>query len=159
MSLILQVLDAFRRFLILRLERTYAAIPISAVAQLTSPQPDNHAETEAYVNSLISSGQLNATLEVSAVPGMGSMLRFATSSTGGPLARSEAQQYENLTQQTTKLAQLGKHIKDTERRMELSKEYLDWVRKNRRNKASAENSTSQNPFDGYGVDEDLLADM
>ncbi len=78
MSLVLQVLDAFRRFLILRLEQTYAAVPISIVARLTSPQPDNHAETEAYVNSLISSGQLNATLEVSTVPGMGSMIRFAT---------------------------------------------------------------------------------
>lgn len=159
MGLVLQVLDAFRRFLILRLEKTYAAIPISVVARLTSPQPDNHAETEAYVRSLISSGQFNATLEPSAVSGMGSMLRFATSSTGGPLARSETQQYENLTRQTAKLAQLDKHFKDTERRMDLSKEYLDWVRKNRRNKANAENSTSQNPFDGYGVDEDLLADM
>lgn len=159
MSLVLQVLDAFRRFLILRLEQTYAAVPISIVARLTSPQPDNHAETEAYVNSLISSGQLNATLEVSTVPGMGSMLRFATNSTGGPLARSETQQDENLTQQTIKLAQLGKHIKDTARRMELSKEYLDWVRKQRRNKANAEHSASPNPLDGYGVDEDLLADM
>lgn len=161
MGLAVQVLDAFRRFLILRLEKTYAAIPISAITRLTSPEPDNNAETEAYVTSLIASGQLNATLGPSTDPTKGSMLRFAASSTEGPLARSETQQYEDLLRQTEKLAELGKHIKDTERRLELSREYLDWARKNRRNKAGGENSVNYPLYsnDGYGVDEDILADL
>jgi len=161
MGLVLQVLEASRRFKILRLERIYAVIPISVVAQLTSPQPNNYAETEAYVTSLIASGQLNATLGPSTDPTKGSMLRFSTTSTGGPLARSETQQYEDLTRQTAKFVQLGKHIKATERRMELSKEYVEWARKNRRNKANGDNMSNHPLYsnDGYGVDEDLLADM
>ena len=89
------------------------------------------------------------------------MLRFSTTSTGGPLARSETQQYEDLTRQTAKLMQLGKHIKATERRMELSKEYVEWARKNRKNKANGD-STLNPPLynnDGYGVDEAILEDM
>ncbi|MCJ1251285.1 hypothetical protein MMC30_008516 [Trapelia coarctata] len=161
MGLVLQVLEASRRFRILRLERIYAAIPISVVAQLTSPQPENHAETEAYVTSLIASGQLNATLGPSTDSTKGSMLRFSTTSTGGPLARSETQQFEDLTRQTAKFVQLSKHIKATERRMELSKEYVDWARKNRRNKANGDSLLNHPLYsnDGYGIDEDLLADM
>ena len=166
MGLVLQVLDAHRRFLILKLENTYAALPISLVAQQTSPHPDNHAETEAYVNSLIASGQLNATLTASADPTKPSMLRFSTSTDSDePLAHSEAQQYEDLIRQTAKFEQLAKHMKDTERRLELSKEYMEWARKNKKSKGSGGglggNMMDSNGFgnDGYGVEEDMLADM
>ena len=166
MGLVLQVLDAHRRFLILKLEKTYAALPISLVAQQTSPHPENHAETEAYVHSLIASGQLNATLAATANSTKPSMLRFSTSTNSdGPLAYSEAQQYEDLTRQTARFEQLANHMKDTERRLELSKEYMEWARKNKWSKAGGGGPggtmMDSNGFgnDGYGVDEDMLADM
>ena len=166
MGLVLQVLDAHRRFLILKLEKTYAALPISLVAQQTSPHPENHAETEAYVNSLITSRELNATLNTSADPTKPSILRFSTStSSNGPLASSEVRQYEDLTRQTAKFEQLANHMKDTERRLELSKEYMDWARKNKRSKGGGGGPGGNmmdfngNGNDSYGVDEDMLADM
>ncbi|MCJ1389811.1 hypothetical protein MMC18_002668 [Xylographa bjoerkii] len=158
MGLVLQVLNAFRRFLILKLEKTYAALPISLVAQQTSPQPSNIAETESYLTSLIASGQLNATLVPSAET---SVLRFASTSHDGPLARSEMQNFQDLQMQTEKFSYLTRHIKDTERRLELSKEYLEWARKNQKSKdagaGTANPGTTGNS--GYGVDEDMLADM
>ncbi|MCJ1294868.1 hypothetical protein MMC34_006427 [Xylographa carneopallida] len=161
MGLVLQVLNAFRRFLILKLEKTYAALPISLVAQQTSPQPSNIAETESYLTSLIVSGQLNATLSPSANVAEKSILRFAATSHDRPLARSEMQNFEDLQTQTKKFAYLTRHIKDTERRLELSKEYLEWARKNQKPKdprAGTANAGIAGNTE-YGVDEDMLADM
>ncbi|MCJ1285695.1 hypothetical protein MMC26_005036 [Xylographa opegraphella] len=161
MGLVLQVLNAFRRFLILKLEKTYAALPTSLVAQQTSPQPSNIAETESYLTSLIASGQLNATLVPSTIPSETATLRFAVTSHDGPLARSELQNFKDLQMQTEKFIYLTRHIKDTERRLELSKDYLGWARKNPNPKDTGLGTTKVGTIgnDGYGVDEDMLADM
>ena len=166
MSLVLQVLSAFRRFLILKLGRTYAALPLPDVARATSPAPINIAETEQYVTQLIASGQLNVTLIPAPDPSKPAMLRFAASSDEGPLARSEAQQYKDLVAQTNKVASLAAHMKGMDRRIELTKEYLDWTRKTRRVRANDEaggmggSAVAVGDYaDGWGVDEDVLADM
>ena len=166
MSLVLQVLSAFRRFLILKLGRTYAAIPITDVARHTSPSPTNIAETEQYVHNLIASGQLNATLTPSSDSTKPSILRFAASTTEGPLARSEIQQYQDLVKQTDKMARLAKQMKGMDRRMELSKEYLDWTKKMRKSKMGEESEGMMGVglgmgdyADSWGVDEDVLAEM
>ncbi|MCJ1477882.1 hypothetical protein MMC13_006555 [Lambiella insularis] len=165
LGLVLQVLDAFRRFLILKLGQTYAALPTNLVAQQTSSDPTNVPETDAYLTALIASGQLNAVLTPPSATGL-SMLRFASTLSEGPLARSEAQNYEDLQHHSNKLTQLAKHIKDTDRRFELSREYFEWARKNKRPKDGGGLDVSQgspNPTLGvsgnYGVDEDMLADM
>ena len=161
MGLVLQVLNAFRRFLILKLEKTYAALPISLIAQQTSPQPNNIAETESYLTSLIASGQLNATLVPSTNIAETAILRFAATSHDGPLARSEMQNFKDLHKQTVKFTYLTRHIKDTERRLELSKDYLEWARKNQKPKDTGPGTANQGTMgnNGYGVDEDMLADM
>ncbi|MCJ1321225.1 hypothetical protein MMC15_006569 [Xylographa vitiligo] len=161
MGLVLQVLNAFRRFLILKLEKTYAALPISLIAQQTSPQPNNIAETESYLTSLIASGQLNATLVPSTNIAETAILRFAATSHDGPLARSEMQNFKDLHKQTVKFTYLTRHIKDTERRLELSKDYLEWARKNQKPKDTGPETANQGTMgnNGYGVDEDMLADM
>lgn len=165
LGLVLQVLNAFRRFLILKLGKTYTALPTSLVAQQTSSNPTNVLETEAYLASLIASGHLNATL-MPASAAQPSILRFATASNEGPLARSEAQNFEDLQRQTENFTHIAQHIKDTERRLELSKDYLDWARKNKRLKDGGGQDMSQggpNSMLGvggkYGIDEDMLADM
>ncbi|MCJ1397889.1 hypothetical protein MMC11_001085 [Xylographa trunciseda] len=161
MGLVLQVLNAFRRFSILKLAKTYAAMPVSLVAQQTSPQPSNIAETESYLTSLIVSGQLNATLLPSSKTAGTSILRFAATSHDGPQARTEMENYENLQIQTERITSLTRHIKDTEQRLELSKEYLEWARKNHRSKDTGPGAANPGTIgnNGYGVDEDMLADM
>ena len=122
------------------------------------------------MNSLISKGQLNATISQSSDPTKPSVLRFASSSTSGPLARSEAQQLEELVKQTAETKRLAKHIKETDRRLELSAAYLEWARKARKAKEAGEAGgagsqlfpeamTIGNGNGGYGVDEEMLADM
>ena len=166
MSLVLQVLSAFRRFQILKLGRTYAALPILDVARATSPAPINVAETEQYVAQLIASSQLNATLVPSPDPSKPAILRFAGSSAEGPLARSEAQQYHDLVAQTNKMVGLAAQMKGMDRRIELSKEYLEWTRKTRRVRVNDEAGGMGGSVlamgdyaDGWGVDEDVLAEM
>ena len=159
------MLNAHRRFSVLKLEKTYAALSVSQVAQRTFPRPANDGEMESYLASLIISGQLHATLK--SVPTGSSILRFSTSSTAGGLQiRSEEQQYRDLILQTSKTVKLANHIKQTDRRLELSKEYLDWSKKMRKAKSPGEAVGDANPTttqigqpDDYGIDEDMMADL
>ena len=160
-----QVLDAYRRFAVLKLAKTYAALSVSQIARRTSPHPIDDSETERYLTSLIAAGYLNATLSQSSGSTKSPILRFATSSTTGPHARSESQQHDDLVRQTAKTMKLANHIKQTDRRLELSKDYLEWIRKSRKAKEAEENGDGgasammQAVQDDYGADEDMMADM
>ena len=160
----LQVLDASRRFAILRLEKTFAALSIPQVARRTSPHPDDAAETEHYLSSMIREGHLNATITPSSDPAKPPVLRFASSTHSGPLARSEAQQYSDLKKQTATTMKLISHIKEADRKLELSPSYLEWARKAKKSEEARENRQNSGGElhtmnDSFGVDEDMLADM
>ncbi|KAA6413378.1 MAG: hypothetical protein FRX48_03124 [Lasallia pustulata] len=163
-GLLLQVLEAFRRFAVKRLEKTYAALSVSEIARRTSPDPNNQAETEHYLSSLIANGYLNATLIQSSDLSYPSILRFATSPTTGPLARSEAQAYEELVEQTARISKLTEHIKETDRRLAMTKEYIDWAKRTRKQKDAGGSMGELNHMiemagDDYGGDEDMMADL
>lgn len=161
-GLVKQVIDAFRRFSILRLERTYVALRILDVAHRTSPEPTDYAETAAYVSSLISSGYLNATLTQSSEEPHAWVLRFAASSTTGPQGRTEQQQYEDLVKQTTRTMKLSDHVREADRRLGLSKEYLDWARRIQKSKDAGGNvelGGFGTMSDEYVVDEDMMSDL
>ncbi|MCJ1468776.1 hypothetical protein MMC07_007406 [Pseudocyphellaria aurata] len=161
-GLVKQVIDAFRRFSIARLEKTYVAMRIIDLAHRTSPDPNDYAETAAYVSSLISSRYLNATLSVSPEEPQAWILRFATSSTAGPQGRTEQQQYEDLVQQTARTMKLSDHVREADRRLGLSKEYLDWVRRVQKNKdggGNAEVGGFPITSDDYIGDEDMMSDL
>lgn len=153
----LQVLDAYRQFSIARLELTYAALPLLIVTQRTSRDPEDHAETAQYVAMMISKGQLNAALDKRSQDPQSWILRFATSSTG-PQARSEQEQYEELVKQASRTAKLADHVRETDRKLSLSKEYINWMKqaKNESNAPQGEDSSmsSRLPFD----EEDIMGD-
>ncbi|KAI4112890.1 MAG: hypothetical protein LQ345_006027 [Seirophora villosa] len=157
LSLVLQVLDAYRQFSIARLELTYAALPLLIVTQRTSRDPEDHAETAQYVAMMISKGQLNAALDKRSQDPQSWILRFATSSTG-PQARSEQEQYEELVEQASRTAKLADHVRETDRKLSLSKEYINWMKqaKNESNAPQGEDSSmsSRLPFD----EEDIMGD-
>lgn len=157
-----QVIGAFRRFSILRLEKTYVALRILDVAHRTSPAPNNYAETAAYVSSLISSGHLNATLTNTSEEPHAWILRFATSSTTGPRGRTEQQQYEDLVKQTTRTMKISDHAREADRRLGLSKEYLDWARRIQKSKDAGSNvdfGGFTTMSDDYMGDEDMMSDL
>ncbi|KAI4172987.1 MAG: hypothetical protein LQ348_006662 [Seirophora lacunosa] len=157
LSLVLQVLDAYRQFSIARLELTYAALPLLIVTQRTSRDPEDHAETAQYVAMMISKGQLNAALDKRSQDPQSWILRFAISSTG-PQARSEQEQYEELVKQASRTAKLADHVRETDRKLSLSKEYINWMKqaKNESNAPQGEDSSmsSRLPFD----EEDIMGD-
>ncbi|KAI9810393.1 MAG: hypothetical protein M1827_006279 [Pycnora praestabilis] len=163
-GLLIQILDAHRRFAIINLEKTYSTLSIPEISIRTSPTENDHTEVEAYIVSLISSGQLNATLFHPSDPQRPTMLQFASSSTAGPQAQTEAVQYKDLQDQTMKIMRLAEHVKETDRRLALSKEYIEWMKKAKKNKGSGAiagggDHAMDMTWDDGPVDEDMMADF
>lgn len=148
----MQVYDAFRRFAVIKLGKTFAALSIPQVAQRTSPTPSDLAETERFVASLIAAGDLNATLSESGNSQQPAILRFTAYSASSD---SEEALQRELALQSNDLTEMMKHVQDDDARIELSKEYIEYLRKLKRSKEAQEK-------DGGGpddFDEDMMADL
>ncbi|KAL8998174.1 MAG: hypothetical protein Q9169_002728 [Polycauliona sp. 2 TL-2023] len=157
-NLVLQVLDAYRQFTIAKLELTYVALPLSEVGQRTSPNPNDHAETAQYITGMIHSGQLNATVEERGNDQGSWVLRFTTST-----SRSEQYRHEELKRQVAKTAKVAEHVRETDRKLSLNKDYITWLKQKAEMSTAAAN-TAEDPgvmtFDNNGFeDEDLLVGM
>ncbi|KIY03213.1 uncharacterized protein Z520_01680 [Fonsecaea multimorphosa CBS 102226] len=150
-GLAVEVFQAFRKFAVQRLSRTFAAMSIAEVATRTSPDPSNLAETRAYVDMLIRNGDLSAVITDSASGAQ--TLRFLPTSAA---TRPEAQVESALAAQTRELQMLLKHVQDTEHRMEISREYIDYLKKLKKVRDEKQNGKGS----GRGaVDEDIDEDM
>lgn len=154
-----QVLDAYRQFTIAKLEATYAALPLPTVTQRTSPGSNNHAETAQYITVMINDGKLNATLDQRSQDPQSWILRFATSSSTGPRARSEQEQYDELARQASRIAKLADHVRETDRKLSLSKEYINWMKQSKNDQNAPANMgepmmPESLPFD----EEDIMGD-
>jgi len=146
-GLVLQVMEAFRRFSVLNLGKTFAALPIAKVAERTSPKPSDIAETEAYLASLIASGDLEASLTKTS--GNATTLRFHTT-----LTPMEATIQQDIASQSNALMEMMKHLGDEDGRIELSKEYVMWIRRLKMNRDTQAKNGITDDFD-----EDMMADM
>ncbi|MCJ1309405.1 hypothetical protein MMC25_003064 [Agyrium rufum] len=139
LSLVNLVLRSHRIFAVQALSKTYAALPVSAIAETTSSPPStiySADDTEAYLEDLIAEGKLKAELHRS---GNGeTILRFSDSiSTKRPPSqtaamKSESEQYEELLGQSLVTEQLARHIREAERKMVLSQAGIEAERKARR---------------------------
>lgn len=164
-GLALQIISAHRRFAVINVSKTFAAISIPALAQRTSQIPDDVAETENYVASLIADGQLNATLTASPDPNKPSIVRFADFNQKGSLVRTEKQRHNELLRHKHRMDILTKHMEGVDRKMELTKEYVEWTRKTRKAKETGDSGLGD--YHGsdvpgaysYGADDDMLADL
>ncbi|GAD98623.1 COP9 signalosome complex subunit 3 [Paecilomyces variotii No. 5] len=158
-GLVLQLVPALRKFSILKLGNTFAALTISDVAHRTSPEPNDIKETETFVASLIMSGALNATLLHSSQSSDLTMLRFNVD-TRSSNTLPETKINEQLNREQERLKDLLTMIEETESRLELSKEYTDNLRRNQRRK---EDSMKEGPSlvsrGGGDIDEDIMDDL
>ena len=159
-GLVLQVFDSFRKFSVLRLGNTFAALSIAEVARRTSPDPTDLNETAAYVTFLITTGQLQAVIthSPSTDPPTLPILRFLPSSS---TLKTESQISIDLAMQTAALQKLLKHVGDNDYRLEISKEYVDMLRKLKKQKEQAGKEDGSG-FQGAtfdDVDEDMMADL
>lgn len=159
-GLVSQVIDAYRKFSILELEKTYCALTVAEIARCTSPDPYDYAETGRYVVHLISSRQLNATISEPSQDPATWIIRFFDS-TSGPLARSEEQQYEALSKQTRKVKALTDHIKEIDRKLSLSKDLIADAKRKKKEKNEQGGNEMEHVWgrDGFDQDEDMMADM
>ncbi len=160
-GLVRQVIAAHRRFSVQHLENTYAALSIADVTRRTSHGAYDDASTGHYVNGLIASGQLNATLTQPSEDPTRWILQFANSPTEGPMARSEEQQYNALLKQTQRVKTLMEHVREADRRLGLSKEFIQEAKKARLARLDGEggshpSGSQDNPFD---QDEDMMAEV
>ncbi|KAL2001440.1 hypothetical protein VTN02DRAFT_1776 [Thermoascus thermophilus] len=160
-GLVLQVLVAFRKYSVLRLGSTFAALTIADVAHRTSPDPPDVEETEMFVASLIMSRTLDATLLHSNYGKCPTMLRFsaAASSTDASL---EASIRNQLIQERRRLMLLMVNVEESDRKLELSKEHVDHLRRSQKRKDNTVKNGGPNVVrDGndFDVDEDMMGDL
>lgn len=158
------VLEHHRKLSVIRLGEIYAAVPISQISRTLGSSTE---DAEAYVSLLIHQGLLKASLGPAKDDGAESIVTFFDNSGTAPLAKSEEQLRFELIEQVTQIKTLDDHIKEVDRRLSLSKEYLDHVRKARnadreRNSPEHDMDISPEPFaPGPGSDdeENVMADV
>ena len=153
-GLVRQVIDAYRQFSVSKLSHIFAALTISDIARKTSPAPNNFQETASYIQRLISTGKLNATISNKSGEHKTWIVRFSES-TSGPLARSEEQQHEDLIKQTRRVKVLIDHIRETDRKLGLSKDYINDAKKKRKTDGGGPDEGGWTPYDH---DEDMMGD-
>ena len=106
---------------------------------------------------MISSGQLNATLDQTAQDPQSWVLRFESSPTG-PHARSEHENSEELVRQAARIAKLADHVRETDRKLSLSKEYINWMKQSKNDTERPANGEAM-PMPGHPFDdEDIMGD-
>lgn len=145
----------------MKLQKTHVALHIRDVARRTSPHPADYPETLGYISSLILSGQLNATLVELPENPAAAILRFPTASQPGPQTRTEEQLLEDLRAQTFRLANLNDHVREIDRRLGLSKEYIKSAKmhKNKDPGGQSDFHSALPMNDDYIADEDMMADL
>lgn len=148
-----------QRFYILSLQKTYSAIPLSHAAQHLNQPPDL---THEIISSLISEGALNASIDLRDGPNQEAVLRFYSNS-AGPLAKTEEEYTAKLVRQTERTNAMMGHVKVADRRLMLTNEYIDAVRKKNKNKdddgmLGAEGMDTGAEWSAY-QDEDIMLDV
>lgn len=102
-----------------KLGEIYAAVPLGRVAEEYQESP---VQIENYLMSLIASGRLNASITAGT---NGKVLRFTQ--VRDQSIESEKLSRAALVAQTRKIEELAAHVSEADRRLALSKEYLDWT--------------------------------
>lgn len=159
LGLVFQILDAYRQFTVVKLGSTYAALPLPFVAQRISSNPNDIVETAQYIATMISNGRLNATLDQRTQDPQSWVLRFALSPSTGPYARSEQENYEELLKQAARNAQLAQHVRETDRKLSLSKEYINWLKQSKKDEGNPANEGHEiSMLPSQHDDEDIMGD-
>ncbi|KAK2762787.1 hypothetical protein FQN54_000961 [Arachnomyces sp. PD_36] len=162
-GLVLQVLGAFRKFSVLKLERTFTALSIPDVIARAELNDKTVEETEAFVASLIASGELKGTLLQPDDPSQPKILRFSTPTSD---TSSETQIRDDLEAQKQRLTKLLSHIQASDNKLELGREYVEHMRRDKKRKMTAgKEGAVASATVGIGgggefdFDEDMMGDL
>ena len=125
LTLVKEASEALLRFRVRDLQKTYAALPVSRVATHLSFSAD---ATLQMVSQMIRAGHLNASVTPGATAGE-AVLRFHVNDAP---ASSAAAQKDDLSAQTARIERLVSYVQDADRRSQLTKEYVDVQKRNKR---------------------------
>ncbi|KAL8795031.1 MAG: hypothetical protein Q9195_002479 [Heterodermia aff. obscurata] len=153
-GLVKQVFTSFRRFSVLNLGKTYSSLPVADVARQTSPNPNDFSETANYLQWLISTGQLNASMIERGTNHQTWILKFNEELE----SMSEAQQLQELKKTEARIHDLSSRITESDQKIGLSKEYLEWCRKAEAKVKDEVPGIFQDLADDYIHDEDMMTD-
>ncbi|KZM25342.1 hypothetical protein ST47_g3537 [Ascochyta rabiei] len=154
-GLVKAVLDSQTRAYVLRLSRTFSAMPVGNIARSVGGSAE---ETAQYLETLITDGYLNGRVEQTDKAQAGMVLRFFLDPTQGPLAKSEKQQQQALLAQTQRTKALAGQVQDADYRLTLSKEFIEnWKRQQKRQGASGD--AMDTAWDDGVEEEDIMVDL
>jgi COP9 signalosome complex subunit 3 len=166
LGLIQDVYQAHRRYNVLHLGKTFAAIPVSQVISMLGTDQDGETPVQEYLQNLIASGGLSATLTPTS-DGSDQILRFLPETVS---KKSEVQMEQELNNRAIQLEGLLKRIGEVEHRMHLTKEYVDNLKKLKKtrdeddqmqanvDKTKADVAAGKKPPTAYDIDEDMMGD-
>ncbi|KAL1976431.1 hypothetical protein VTN31DRAFT_2713 [Thermomyces dupontii] len=159
-GLVLQVLRAFQKHSVLKLGSTFAALTMADIANRTHLAAGNLEEVERSVVTLVTQGELNATLLHSTQGSESTMVRFWTAHTK-PTADLEDTLRQRLAEEREKLHNLAKNVQGSDYRMELGTEYIDYLRRNqkKRERAARDGGASAGKVTDFDSDEDMMSDL
>jgi COP9 signalosome complex subunit 3 len=154
-GLVMEVYAAHRKFSLLRMSKTFASVYVSQIEAYV-PTPHGHPPTSVYLENLVAAGELRA--ELLDVPG-GRVLRFKRDALAD---RPEAEVEEALNERARKLHEFVKSIGDVNHRLEVTREYVDMLKKLKKNrdedlkKGNGNKSTIPTNLDD--LDEDMMVE-
>lgn len=125
LRLVKEVGDALLRYRVVDLQKTYAALPVSRVATHLSLQADI---TLQILTDMIRQGHLHA----SVTPAHNDQPSDAVLHFHPPSGSSSATNDTDLEAQTLRIQALISHIHGASHRLELSKEYVEFAKRNKR---------------------------
>ena len=149
-----QVFASFRRFSVLGLGKTYSSMTIADVARQTSPNPNDFSETANYLQWLISTRQLNATMIERGTTHATWVLKFDEELQ----SMSEAQQLQELKKTEARIHNLSARVTESDQKIGLSKDYLEWCRKAEAKMKDEVPGNFQDMVDDFIPDEDMMSD-
>ncbi|KAF2753672.1 hypothetical protein EJ05DRAFT_514629 [Pseudovirgaria hyperparasitica] len=157
-GLVQKLVENYPRFLLYKLQRTYASIPLDELSGLLNKGDE---ELEMYLSTLIKEGQVNASIERS-IKTQQRVLKFYSDESMGPKAKSEQQQYKELVACATRTESLTEQTRAADHRINLTKEFIEVEKKNRMKAAQAASGEEamDTSWDVHkdGMDEDVMGD-
>lgn len=127
---------------------------IGDVARQTSPNPNDFRETANYLQWLISTGQLKATMIERGTAQQTWVLKFDEELE----SMSEAQQLHELKKTEARIHELSARVTESDQKIGLSKEYLEWCRKAESKMKDEGPGIFQDMVDDYIHDEEMMTD-
>ncbi|KAF1916104.1 hypothetical protein BDU57DRAFT_573758 [Ampelomyces quisqualis] len=155
-GLVKEVLEKQMRSYVSRLSRTFSAIPVSNIASNVGSSAEDVAR---YLETLITDGHLNASLEQSDKANAGAVLRFFLDPAQGPLAKTEKQQQQALFEQAVRTNILAGQVRDADYRLTLSKEYVENLKRQHKKQGAGGDAMDTAWDDGIEAEEDLMVDL